>query len=118
MTPATEGSTERKEETQSSGWCRDGRPRRDRGTVENWGAAAQAHDKERSCFFAKWSAFLGRGVWGEQTLKFVLNVRVSVTSQGTGLNGHGTQGNLEMWRVRDGRSPHPWEVFNPTKKWT
>lgn len=32
--------------------CRDGRPRRNRGTTEGRGAADQAHDKEESCFFA------------------------------------------------------------------
>lgn len=34
--------------------------------------------------------FLGMGVWGERTFKFVLNVRVGVTAQWTDLNGHET----------------------------
>lgn len=59
--------------------------------MEGRGAVGQAHDKEGNCFFLQVDrAFLGMGMWGERTFKFVLNMRAGVTAQGTGLSGNET----------------------------
>lgn len=104
-------------ETWSSWECRDCRPRRNRGTTRAEVQLVRRMTKREAVSLLVDRAFLGMGVWGEQTFNFVLNVRVRVTAQRTGLNGHETQENLEMWQVWDGNSRHPSEVLKRTKMW-
>lgn len=63
------------------------------GTEVPWRAGVQSvrHMTKRETVSLQVDrAFLGMGMWGERTFKFVLNMRAGVTAQGTGLSGNET----------------------------